>query len=224
MMTLPPGTMESDYPWPVIGIVGGIGSGKSLVAGMFGQLGCKVICSDEAAHRALQDAAIKSRIIAEFGTDILGDQHEIDRSRLGKLVFSDAAKRASLNAIVHPYVAEYRLKCLQEYRRDSQIKGVVLDSPLLAETGLYQRCHAVVYVHCEANERYSRVQKNRGWSLAEWQKREAAQWSLDKKLEISHYVVSNEAEAPHTAAQVNWVLACITRDFQRSHGLRGTVS
>lgn len=191
---------------------------------MFADAGCRIIDSDEAAHAALHDAEIKAQIIGVFGTQIVNEQNDIDRGRLGSMVFSDAQKLRQLNAMVHPFVAEYRHRCMEKFRHENQIMAVVLDSPLLIESGLHFRCDAVVYVHCGEPLRFSRVQKNRGWTLEDWKKRESSQCPLDKKLEISHYVVSNEADWPHTAAQVNWVLTCITRDFQRNHRLRGTVS
>ena len=214
----------SKYPWPIIGLVGGIGSGKSAVAAMFAELGCDVISSDAAAHEALHDTDVKAAIIAAFGTDILDDRGEIDRRRLGAVVFSDSHKLTRLNALVHPYVAAYRDRRIETLRYNTELPAVVFDSPLLIESGLYRQCDAVVLVHCGDAIRFSRVQKSRGWSEDEWKKREAAQYPLDKKAEISHYVISNEADRPHTAEQVTWVLTCITRDFQRSHGLRGMVS
>ncbi|MGC8560000.1 MAG: dephospho-CoA kinase [Phycisphaerae bacterium] len=212
------------YPWPIIGLVGGIGSGKSAVADMFAELGCEVVNSDKAAHEALHDADVKAAIIAAFGSAILDDRGEIDRRRLGAMVFSDPQKLSRLNALVHPYVAAYRDQRIEMLRHNAELPGVVFDSPLLIESGLHRRCNAVVFVHCGDAIRFSRVQKSRGWSEAEWKKREAAQYPLDKKVEISHYIVSNEVDMPRTAAQVNWALTCITRDFQRSHGLRGMVS
>ena len=223
-MTQSPPIPKPSNPWPVIGLVGGIGSGKSSVANMFADSGCKIIGSDEAAHAALLDAEIKAQIIAVFGMSIVNEQNNIDRGRLGSVVFSDVQKLTRLNAIVHPYVARYRDQCMEKYRHEGHLAAVVLDSPLLIESGLHAQCDAVVYVHCGDQLRFSRVQKNRGWTLDDWKKRESAQCPLDKKLEISHYVVSNEADRPHTAAQVNWVLTCITRDFQRNHRLRGTGS
>jgi len=220
----PPSITPALNPWPVVGIVGGIGSGKSLVAQMFADLGCRVVSSDEAAHAALRDAKVKSQVIALFGPAIVDDRHEIDRRRLGVLVFSDKQRLEKLNAVVHPYVAEYRRRCMKEYQLDRNIKAVIMDSPLLVESGLHHQCDSVVYVLCGNEGRFSRVQKTRGWSVEEWKKRELAQCPLDKKLEISDYVVSNEGDMPHAAEQVNWVLTCITRDFQRSHGLRGMVN
>ncbi len=220
----PADNLAPSYPWPTIGLVGGIGSGKSAVADMFAELGCEVISSDKAAHEALRDADVKAAIIAAFGSAILDELGEIDRRRLGAIVFSDSQKLSHLNSLVHPYVAAYRDRRIGWLRNNVAVPAVVFDSPLLIESGLHRHCHAVVFVHCGDAIRFSRVQKSRGWSETEWKKREAVQHPLDKKVEISHYIVSNEADRPHTAAQVNWVLTCITRDFQRSHGLRGKVS
>ncbi len=220
----PADNIAPSYPWPTIGLVGGIGSGKSAVADIFAELGCEVISSDKIAHEALHDADVKAAIIATFGSAILDDRGEIDRRRLGAIVFSDSQKLSNLNAIVHPYVAAYRDRRIELLKRNAAVPAVVFDSPLLIESGLHRHCNAVVFVHCGDAIRFSRVQKSRGWSETEWKKREAVQYPLDKKMEISHYIVSNEADRPHTAAQVNWVLTCITRDFQRSHGLRGMMS
>ncbi len=218
MLNAPRENPADSFPWPIIGVVGGVGSGKSTVAGLFGDLGCKLIVSDAVAHDALRDEAIKQALVRQCGADILGPDGQIVRSRLASMVFSDAARLGELNDLIHPYVARRRSQMLAAFAVDKGIPAVVFDSPLLAETGLFKSCTAVVFVYCGEEDRFSRVQKNKGWSAADWQKRESAQWSLDKKLEISHYVISNEADLPHAATQVNWVLACITRDFKRNQG------
>ena len=96
--------MESNQAKPVIGILGGIGSGKSTVAAEFGKLGCAVIDADRIAHEMLDEPTVKKQIIETFGNSILDSNSRIDRAKLANLAFADADSLAKLNAIVHPPV------------------------------------------------------------------------------------------------------------------------
>ena len=89
---------------PVIGILGGIGSGKSTVAAEFAKLGCKVIDADEIAHELLNEPSVKEKLLDIFGQDILDSSDKIDRKKLAEIVFTDKKKIASLNSIIHPLV------------------------------------------------------------------------------------------------------------------------
>ena len=100
---------------PIIGILGGIGSGKSTVAGQFAKLGCKVIDADAIAHELLERTDVIQKVKASFGQAILNSEGKIDRSKLGKIVFGDPAKISILNEIIHPLVLA---------RTEALIKGI----------------------------------------------------------------------------------------------------
>jgi len=123
----------------VIGLTGGIGSGKSTVAGFLAGLGATVIDVDKLWHGALKtDAELRQEIVAAFGTEILNPSREIDRKKLAKIVFGNAEALARLNGLMHPWMYRTVRARLGEYRRRG-VKVVVLELPLLVEVPLSMR-------------------------------------------------------------------------------------
>ncbi|MBL9150561.1 MAG: dephospho-CoA kinase [Phycisphaerae bacterium] len=173
---------------PVIGIVGGIGSGKSAVAEAFRGLGCIVSDSDRLAHEALRDPSIRAAVVARHGRAILDDHGEIDRKALGRIVFADREARTALEALVHPYINTARERLFATATPTTP--ACVIDAPLLLEAGLGPLCDAIVFVDAPHALRLARV-ASRGWDEAELARREAAQWSLPKKRAASTDVVEN---------------------------------
>ena len=120
---------------PIIGILGGIASGKSSVAAAFVKLGCAVIDADDIAHDLLNDSGVKSQVINEFGTDILDSSGQVDRSRLAEIVFADEDRLSMLNEILHPLIMKRAEQLIGQYEKIENIKAIVLDAPLLVEVG-----------------------------------------------------------------------------------------
>jgi len=139
--------------------MGGIGSGKSTVATEFAKLGCKVIDADEIAHELLKRDAIKEKIVAFFGRDVTDPSGNIDRKRLGKIVFADYDKLTILNGIIHPLVLERAEELIEQYKQQNQIKAIVLDMPLLVEIGWAERCNKLIFVNCKEKIRAERAKK-----------------------------------------------------------------
>ena len=119
-----------DYPKPIIGIVGGIGAGKSLLAHELHNLGCVVIDSDRLAHQAIDEPAIRSELTKRYGPEIISAAGKIDRQKLGALVFRNSEDIKRLNALVHPRVEQLRQEIMASVRNNSEVRAVVLDSPL----------------------------------------------------------------------------------------------
>lgn len=176
---------------PIIGIAGGIGSGKSLVARLFGEMGCVVIDSDEQVRRAYEDPRVKQALRAWWGDDPFLPGGEINKRRIGELVFAQPDQRRRLESLLHPIVAERREAQMRAAADDPQVLAYVWDTPLLFETGLHARCDAVVFIDAPFDVRLERVQRTRGWDEAELTRRQNLQWPLDKKGEISDYVIRN---------------------------------
>jgi dephospho-CoA kinase len=200
---------------PIIGIVGGIGSGKTFVARVFSELGCVVIDSDELVRRAYTDPAILQEIRDIWGTAIFDPQGQINRSALGKLVFSDPAQRTQLEGIIHPYIAKLRDQIMTKAADEPQVPAFVWDAPLLIEAGLSSQCDAVVFVDTPLDTRMARVAQFRGWDSAELLKREKLQLPLDKKKEIADYVIDNTADADIIRRQVRDVFPRILQGSGR---------
>ena len=178
---------------PVIGILGGICSGKSTVAAEFAKLGCKVIDADEIAKKLIEKRNIKEKIAASFGQDILNKQGKIDRRKLAGVVFSDGDKLSLLNSIVHPPVLARIEQLIKRYSCQKRTKAIVLDMPLLAEVGWANRCNRLIFVDCKQKLRLARAKK-KGLSIRNHlKKRENFQISLDRKVEISDNTVNNNS-------------------------------
>jgi dephospho-CoA kinase len=191
---------------PIIGLTGGIGSGKSTIAGMFGELGCLVINSDEQVQRAYHDPAVMSQIRKWWGDGVLQDDGQLNKRKISDIVFADPQQRKRLEELLHPRVAQLRDRQMDEAGDDPQVKAIIWDTPLLFEAGLQKECDAVVFVEAALAQRLERVARNRGWDEAELGRREKSQWPLDKKRKISDYIVDNTADADYVRGQVRDVL------------------
>lgn len=200
-----------DYPKPVIGLVGGIGSGKSAVADDFESLGCLVIRSDRIAHEVLEQPAVKAALRQWWGDEILAADGRVDRRAVARRTFNNPVELERLNWLVHPKVDEIRRDLMAAYRQSSAVKAVVWDTPLLVETGLYKQCDAIIFVNTPFEQRLARVQATRGWTADELKIREDRQASLDKKKEISDDVIDNGGDEAARLSQVRRVLSRILK-------------
>ena len=177
---------------PIIGIVGGIGSGKSFVARLLGELGCAVIDSDAVAHAVYAEPAIKETLVGWYGPGVLNDRGEVDRKVVARSIFHDAEHRTRLEQLVHPRIHAEREREMSRVAGDPAVVAFVWDSPLLVEAGLHSQCDAVVFVDVPHEERLRRVRETRGWDAAELQRREASQLPLDEKRRLSTDIIRGD--------------------------------
>ena len=186
---------------PIIGILGGIGSGKSTVAAEFVKLGCKVIDADKIAHELLEKKAVREKIVGLFGQAILDSAGKIDHRKLAEVVFADADKLSSLNKTIHPLVLERAEVLIKQYNRQNQVKAIVLDMPLLAEVGWAGRCNKLIFVDCKRQLRLNRAKKA-GFDENQFKIRENFQISLDNKAGLADNIVDNNSGLLALAKQV----------------------
>jgi dephospho-CoA kinase len=179
---------------PVIGILGGIGSGKSAVAAEFAKLGCEVIDADKIAHELLDQPEVRQQIVGLFGEGILDSAEKIDRKKLADIVFADAQRLASLNNIIHPLVLKRAEELIDLYKHRAGVKAIVLDIPLLAEVGWAKRCDKLIFVDCQRQIRIDRVKKMGVFDENQIKIRENFQISLDKKARLADNVVDNNSD------------------------------
>ncbi len=177
---------------PIIGILGGIGSGKSTVAAEFVKLGCKVIDADKIAHELLEKKAVRKKIVGLFGQAILDSAGKIDHRKLAEVVFTDARKLSSLNEVIHPLVLERAEVLIKQYNRQNQVKAIVLDIPLLAEIGWAERCNKLIFVDCKRHLRLDRAKKA-GFDENQFKIRENFQISLDNKAGLADNIIDNNS-------------------------------
>ena len=194
---------------PIIGILGGICSGKSTVAAEFAKLGCKVIDADKIAHELLDRKDIKERIVGLFGRAILNSEEKIDSKKLADIVFSDSEKLSSLNKIIHPFVLERAEELIEKYNGQSQVKAIVLDMPLLAEVGWDKRCDKLIFVDCKRELRIERAKKKGVFDENQLKIRENFQISLDNKVSITDNTIDNNSGFSALAKQIAGIFSCI---------------
>lgn len=192
---------------PVIGIMGGISSGKSTVASLFEKHGCKVINADQLGLELLENKDIIDRLKGEFGGGILLPNGEIDRKKLAEKAFCSSQSVEAINAIIHPPVLKQVECLLRDYMADSLAAGVVLDIPLLAESGWDKQCNILIFVDRSTQNRVQSAQIKGRLSGEDIKKREKFQISLDKKKQIAHYVVQNNSDLSKLAEQVAWIFS-----------------
>lgn len=192
---------------PIIGLAGGIGSGKSTVAQMLAELGCLVSNSDDLARAALRDPAIKSQIVQWWGEGVQDKQGEIDRAKVASIVFDDPAERKRLEALVHPWIEARRRE--QFASAPPEAPALVIDAPLLFEANLDKHVDVVIYVDADRPVRLSRVMATRGWTEAELAKREQSQLPLDEKRSRADYIVMNNGDLSELRSQIRQILSTI---------------
>jgi dephospho-CoA kinase len=175
----------------LIGLTGGIGTGKSTVAGFLRDLGVTVIDADEAT-RAVQAPGSEGlrRLVEEFGPEILAPDGSLDRPRLAAIAFRDPEARLRLNAIVHPRVREW----MAERQREAEARGeavAVLDIPLLYETRGDAGFDAVVLVYAPEELQVRRLVELRGMQERAARERIAAQMPIEEKRRLASHVIVN---------------------------------
>lgn len=195
----------------LIGLTGGIASGKSTVSAMLRELGAAVFDSD-ATVRALQEPGqpVYTAIVREFGPGVVGPDGRLDRQVLGARVFSDPELRRRLEQIVHPAVRE-RMWAEVAAARERGAPALVVDSPLLFEVGLHQQVDQVWVVYVDAETQRRRLMARSGLDADEAQRRIEAQMPLAEKVKLAHLVVDNNGALAATRAQVAAAWAAVRR-------------
>jgi len=200
---------------PIIGIAGGIGSGKSFVAQLFGELGCLVISSDDQVREAYRDSTVVATLRQWWGDEVLTPVGEVNKRVIAAKVFGQPVERERLEKLLHPMVNRARERLMEAAATDPKVPAYVWDTPLLFETGLNAKCDTVVFVDAPQALRLTRVTASRGWDAGELARRENSQMPLDTKRKLSQYVVENTADADAVRGQVRAVLS---RILERSVG------
>lgn len=195
---------------PIIGLLGAPGSGKSLIARQFQQLGCAVIDADQLAREALNEPSVREQLRQWWGDQVVDEAGRVNRSAVGAIVFEDQTQLRRLEALTHPRVNARRQALRGQYQADPNVRAIVEDCPLLLEKQLTEGVDVLVYVDAPFEVRLQRVQQQRGWTAEELRRRENLQWPLDIKKNRADYVVTNHADEAESFDQVRRVLSQIT--------------
>lgn len=196
----------------VIGLTGGIGSGKSTVARFFSELGAFVIDADQVDHLLLRtDTELIQILFQEFGA--VGDRQtlQIDRKKLAQIVFQDPQKLKRLEALIHPRIRESIFKQIAAVD-PNRYPLVLVDAALLVETRLYQAFEGLIVVKANLDQQIERLQKREGYPFEEIEKRIRFQLPLEAKLEVANWVIDNSYNLEHTKQQVSQLFRKIVQE------------
>lgn len=187
---------------PVVGLTGGIASGKTTVSEMFADLGIPVIDADDLAREVVEPGTPGlAAIVEEFGEDVLDAQGRLDRKKVGELVFRNEEAREALNAIMHPRIGAAGAKYIADYH-DHPAPYVMYEGALLVETGAYEGFAALVVVSADESVQRLRLIARDGYTVSEANARIESQLPLARKVAFADYVVTNNGNLDGTRAQV----------------------
>jgi dephospho-CoA kinase len=172
----------------IIGLTGGIGSGKSTVARLFEMLGCDVFNSDEVAKQCYYFNDIKDKVIALMGKEAYLSDGIINRNFISEKIFSNENLRNQINRLIHPRVGEL----FRDFIRQSDKKVIVKESAILFETGIYKNCSKNILVVSPYHLKSERLRKRDDFSDEEIQKRMSRQWPDEKKIPLADYIIRND--------------------------------
>ena len=190
------------------GLTGGAASGKSTVARMFQDLGARIIDADRIGHEMLRSSSPASvEILRQFGKGILDDSGEIDRSRLGRIVFGDLQKLQQLNAIVHPRIIARVEDLAAQYHADDPGAVILVDAALIFEAGIGGRFDKVVVAWCRPDQQIERLMAKSGLTREEAERRIAAQMPAEEKRRRADYLIDCSGSLESTREQVRRVYA-----------------
>jgi dephospho-CoA kinase len=190
----------------VIGLLGGIGSGKSRAAEAFARAGARVIAGDELAHEALRRPEVREQVVRRWGAQLLDEHGEVNRRELGGIVFADPEELKALEAMTHPWIRRRIEEEVAKAQADPGVPLVVLDAAVMLEAGWHGVCDELVFVDAPDEVRRRRVARGRGWTPEEARARESAQLPLTEKRARADHVLDNSAAPEHLDRQVDRLL------------------
>ena len=188
----------------IVGLTGGIVSGKTTVAQIFERLGAKIIDLDEIARQIVkpQQKAWK-KIVQNFGVEILKDNQEINRKKLAKIVFSNQEKLNLLNQITHPVIIEVMKEQLNQISKQTSEDVIcMIDAPLLFEAHIEHMMDNIIVVFINEKEQMTRLLQREGLSKDDAIKRMRAQIPIEDKVHLADYVIDNSFSIEQTKEQV----------------------
>ena len=185
-----------------VGLTGSIAVGKSFVCDVFRELGCHVLDADKTAREVVEPGTDGFlRVVTEFGKDILTDDGELDRKKLGAIVFADQEKRQLLNSIVHPLVIDAQDRWIEAFQKTDPDGIAVIDAALMIESGGYKRFDKLIVVWCEPAIQLKRLMLRDNLTEIDAKKRIDAQIPQDAKKQFADYLIDTSGGFDETRKQ-----------------------
>jgi dephospho-CoA kinase len=204
----------------LVGLTGGLATGKSTVSDVLRGLGCVVLDADVLAREVVEPGEpALAAIAAEFGPDVLQADGTLDRKRLGAIVFADPTRRRRVEAITHPAIRERFLARLAELEAQDFAGIVVWDAPVMIESGGYQAMDRLVVVVTDAATQRARAFARDG-DAADAERKIASQMPLAEKAKLADYVIDNSGDRAATESRTREVHAALLADLRARGGRR----
>lgn len=195
----------------VVGLTGGIASGKSVVSNMLRDLGASIIDADEISREVMiPHTKCWEEVIASYGSELLLEDLTIDRKKLAISVFKDSKKIKKLNRIVHPYIMQRIEEMIDEIRDKDPQALVIVDAALLVETGVYKHYDKLIVVYVNKETQLKRLIIRDAMSEEEAESRIDLQSPLTEKLKVADYIIENEGSLSKTREEVEKVYKALT--------------
>jgi dephospho-CoA kinase len=198
---------------PVIGLIGGIGGGKSSVARRLAERGAAVIDADAVGHELLEDPAIRARVVERFGSSVLEPAGtggpaaaRISRRALAAIVFGDPAALRDLEALLHPAMRERFRRRIARLIAEGGSSLIVLDAAVLLEAGWDDLCDRIAFVDAPRAERLRRAREARGWSEEMFAAREQSQGPVEAKRDRADWIIANDRGPDRLGREVDRLL------------------
>ena len=195
----------------LIGLTGGIASGKSIVSSIFKELGAYVIDADRISRDVMVPGSeIYKKVVNVFGEGILKDDQTIDRKKLGDMIFGNPEKIALLNECTHPEIFREIDRRVKEIRQNTPDALIIVDAALLVETGAYKTFDKLVVVYVDKETQLKRLKERDGFTDEEVTKRISSQMPLKEKVKYADFVIYNDKGLEETWRQVEEVYKTLT--------------
>ena len=198
----------------IIGLTGGVACGKSTIAWLLAERGAVVFDADKLGHLVLDEPAVRDALVARWGKGVLGSDGLVSRPAVARRVFGDspaaAADRQLLEGLVHPRIRAWIERGIAQLP-DASIPAVVIDAPLLVESGWCDVCKVLAFVDAPQEVRLARA-RERGWSADEFARREAAQMPISEKRRRCDHVIDNSGDLAHLEAETERFWSRVTAD------------
>jgi len=199
----------------LVGLTGGIATGKSTVSGMLRELGGEIIDADLLAREVVEPGQpALAQIAAEFGPDVLTATGALDRKRLGAIIFANPERRRRLEAITHPAIRDRFVVRLGELADKGFVGIVIYDAAVLIESGNHKNLDRLVVVITDDATQMVRLHGRDGTDEAENQRKIASQMPLAEKAKLADYVIDNSGSREATAEQVRRVYAALMTELE----------
>ncbi len=204
----------------IVALTGGIASGKSVVAEVLEELGCYIHHADKIAHDLMKPEKLAwKKIVAHFGKKILNEDKTINRSRLGKIIFSDEKERRFLNELIHPLVLEKKKEVSNRFEKEGHYNIFISEAALTIEAGFADFFDKIIMAYCKKEIQIKRLMERDGISRKQTVKIIKSQMQPQEKLKSANYIIDTSSSLQSTVEQTERVYRNLMMDNEMKNSI-----